>query len=204
MFSKIGLFVILTLPMPASGQTIDQFSAGDWTGTAQAVNGKFLYCTITGPKPRDPSWNQLSFSESADGRISISLQDLHPPPAKCPDGGFLGSGYCSSITGAPAPSSTAVMTTVDVRLGVEGAGGALNMKSYKGTTYFVSDTVMVDLPEGDDLITRMKSGHYINGVIPSMQTLFMADLGASVIPLKNSAAYAAIEALRKCVASHAK
>jgi hypothetical protein len=81
------------------------------------------------------------------------------------------------------------------------------MKSYKGTkgTEFLRDTVTVDLPEGDDLITRMKSGHYINVYIPSMENgLFLADLGWSFIPLTNSAAYAAIEALRKCVASHTK
>jgi hypothetical protein len=203
MFSRIGLLVILplALPLPASAQitTIDQISAGDWTGTANALDGKFSGCTINGPKA--PGSDQLSFSERADGTISIWLQDLQLPPPKCTDGGFMGSGLCPlGDLDRPAPPSDA--GPVDVSLGV-GDGTPKDMKSYEGTQLF-GNTVIVDLPPGDDLIDRMKTARYMNGVIPSLHTLFLAKLGASLVPFWNSAAYTAIDVLNKCVASHAK
>jgi hypothetical protein len=205
MFLRIGLLVILTLtlPLPASAQitTLDQISAGDWTGTANALDGKFSGCTIKGPKATELLSNQLSFSERADGTISIWLEDLQLPPPKCTDGGFMGSGLCPpGDLGRPAPPSDA--GPVDVSLGV-GDGTLKDMKSYKGTQLF-GNTVIVDLPPGDDLIDRMKTARYMNGVIPSLHTLFMANLGASLVPFWNSAAYTAIEVMNECAASHAK
>jgi hypothetical protein len=209
MISKTGLslfMLILSVSLPRaqsaqSSSTIDKFSAGDWTGTANSLDGRFAYCTIMGPLPSTSMQNQLGFMESSDGKFSILLEELHPPPAKCPDGGFMGSGLCNTVTGGPMPSATPLITTVDVRLGV--AADLKDMRSYKGTQ-FSHSTVIVDLPVGDDLMERIKTAHYLNGAIPSMQTLFLGDLGASRIPMMNSAAYAAINALRNCVASHNK
>lgn len=206
MFSKIGLLVmILSLSMPASGQTIGnydletigQFSSGAWTGTAKAINGTFTSCTIESPKSADTaSLKQLSFTENAEGRIYITFEGVPLPPAKCPDSGFMGSGLCLP---SPAPSSD-VFTPVEVDLEVD---GLKDMKSYKGTK-ISSDTVSVKLPPEDDLIARMKAGRSINGIIPSMNTFFWADLGSSLIPFTNSAAYNAIVEMRKCVFLHAR
>ena len=110
----------------------------------------------------------------------------------CPPGGL----------GGPAPPSDPFAPVdVSLRVSTRGPPEDMKLKSYKGTK--LGNTVIVHLPPGDDLIDRMKTARFMNGVI-SPDTLFFADLGWSLVPFRNSAAYRAIEVLNKCVASHTK
>jgi hypothetical protein len=67
--------------------------------------------------------------------------------------------------------------------------------------------IVVDIPEGDDFIERIKSARFIGGSVPSPLMFFHAELGSNSLiynPWADSDAYAAIQELKKCVATHVR